>query len=59
MNLASRFSDKIILLQNGRVFAAGEPEAVITQENIRSVYGVNASITNNSGNPYIIPITPV
>jgi len=64
LNLASRFSDKVILLHKGRIYDAGEPAKVFTRENIRTVYGVdveivNVEINNNSGIPYIIPITPV
>ncbi|RJS83904.1 ABC transporter ATP-binding protein [Candidatus Bathyarchaeota archaeon] len=58
LNLASRFSDKIILLHKGKIYDAGEPAKVLTQENIRIVYGVEVEI-NNSGTPYIIPLTPV
>jgi len=58
LNLASRFSDKIILLHKGKIYDAGEPAKVLTQENIRTVYGVEVEI-NNSGTPYIIPLTPV
>jgi len=59
LNLASRFSDKIILLHKGRIYDAGKPSKVFTQENIRTVYGVNVEINNNSGVPYIIPVAPV
>jgi len=56
LNLASRFSDKIIFLTEGRIYTAGEPGAVLTQENIRSVYGVDTLVNNDSGRPHIIPI---
>lgn len=59
VNLACRFSDEIILLHKGRVFAAGKPESVITEENMRAVYGVSVAISNDSGRPYIIPISSV
>jgi len=59
LNLASRFSDKIILLHKGRIYDAGKPAKVLIQENIRTVYGVEVEISNNSGIPYIVPIRPV
>jgi iron complex transport system ATP-binding protein len=37
---AYRISDKILMLNNGRVFAAGKPEEVLTPQNILTVYGV-------------------
>ena len=57
LNLAARFSDKIILLKEGRIYAAGEPGAVLTQENIRAVYGVDTLVNNDSGRPHIVPLT--
>jgi iron complex transport system ATP-binding protein len=59
LNLASRFSDTIVMLNAGKIFCTGEPLQVMTVENIRSVYGVEATINQNNGNPYILPIRPV
>ena len=59
LNLASRFSDHLIFLDKGRIYDAGEPAQVLTEENIRDVYGVEAIVSKNSGHPYIIPIAPV
>jgi iron complex transport system ATP-binding protein len=59
LNLASRFSDKIIALREGKVYAAGESRSVITPENIGAVYGVEAIVDNNSGRPHIIPLRPI
>ncbi len=60
LNLASRFSDKIIMLKNGGIFAAGPPEEVISMENIMDVYGVKAYVSKASfGKPQITPIEPL
>jgi iron complex transport system ATP-binding protein len=59
LNLASRFSQRMIVLRRGEVYAAGEPKSVLTPENIRLVYGVEAIVGNNSGTPHIIPLRPV
>jgi iron complex transport system ATP-binding protein len=40
LNLAARFADQIVLLDNGRVVAAGTPAEVLTAERIRAVFGV-------------------
>jgi iron complex transport system ATP-binding protein len=53
INLALRFSDKVILMKNGRVFAIGAPEEVITAENISEVYGVKAVVIRNP-NPIVL-----
>ncbi|MFC1919034.1 ABC transporter ATP-binding protein [Chloroflexota bacterium] len=59
LNLASRFSDKIIILKDHQVFTAGRPEAVLSPENIKAAYGVEARVTpGHDGKPYVMPITP-
>ena len=55
LNLASRFSDKVVMLDRGRVFCEGRPFDVITAENISAVYGVNATVIRNNGYPYVLP----
>ena len=59
LNLASRFSDRIVMLNEGKIFCIGEPYQVMTVENIRSVYGVEVRVNTDNGHPYIMPIRPV
>ncbi|MGM9570728.1 MAG: ABC transporter ATP-binding protein [bacterium] len=56
LNLAARFSERLVMLKNGEIFAAGTPEEVITKEHIRQVYQVEAEIMNSKFGPYIWPI---
>ncbi|RLC72255.1 MAG: ABC transporter ATP-binding protein [Chloroflexi bacterium] len=58
LNLASRYSDRVILLKKGLVYAAGEPGSVLVPENIREVYCIDTIINEDSGKPYIIPLAP-
>jgi iron complex transport system ATP-binding protein len=39
LNLASRFSDRVVLLSRGRVTATGTPEEVFTPERLESAFG--------------------
>ena len=55
INLASRFSDIIIMMKDGEIFTSGKPAEVITAANIKSVYDVDVTISNNP-HPMIIPI---
>ena len=41
LNLAARFSDRIVLLNDGRVVANGTPSEVLTTDRIIEVFGVN------------------
>ncbi len=44
---AARYSDRVIVLEKGEMVAYGKPEEVLTRELIRSVYQVDAFITND------------
>ncbi|MBN4062637.1 MAG: ABC transporter [Alkaliphilus sp.] len=56
INLASRYSDYILLLDSGRVEVLDVPEKVITEKNIESVYGIKVKLINGEKKvPYIIP----
>ncbi|GBC63478.1 iron ABC transporter ATP-binding protein [Desulfonema ishimotonii] len=59
LNLASRFSDTIVMMHNGRIVCSGNPHQVLTVENIRSVYGVEAVVQQADGHPHILPTRPV
>jgi len=54
LSLVSRYSDRIIILKEGEVFASGD-QRVINKENIESVYKVRVNIVNYQGNLLIIP----
>lgn len=59
VNLACRFSDKIVLLKKGQISAAGDPASVITEASLRDVYGITAVVNKDSGRLYIIPLASV
>ncbi len=57
LNLASSFSDRIILLANGRILATGLPEEVISQERLREAYGSSLVVLPRPDNlrPVVLP----
>ena len=59
LNLVARYADKIVCLHRGAIYDIGTPAEVITEETIRTVYGVEASINGDSDSPHIIPLAPV
>ncbi|NLB75881.1 MAG: ABC transporter ATP-binding protein [Crenarchaeota archaeon] len=59
LNLAARFCDRIVMMRDGKIFAAGTPSDVLTAGNIRSVYGVKVKISYDRNGLYIIPIAPL
>lgn len=54
LNIAARYSDNVIMMHGGKIFAVGEPYEVLTVENIRHVYGVESRIIDDNGSPYIV-----
>ncbi len=59
INLALNYSDKVMMIKDGGIYAMGDPETTITKENINAVYGVDAEIiTSDTGGRYILPISP-
>jgi iron complex transport system ATP-binding protein len=59
LNLARRFCDKILMMKDGKIFAAGKAETVMTPENIQTVYGVEVVIQATNNIPFIVPIAPI
>lgn len=54
INIAAKYSDNIIMLRDGEVYAVGPPSEVITAENMSLVYGVEAEILDVNGRPHLI-----
>ena len=54
LNVSSRFADRIVLFSKGHVHADGTPQEVITEDNIRNVYKVDAEVVPIDGRPYVI-----
>ena len=54
INIAAKYSDEIIMLHDGSIYAAGTPKDVITEENLSAVYGVRSRIVDDDGRPHVI-----
>jgi len=59
LNLAARYADRIIMMNSGKIFSAGDPVSVLTPDNIKEVYGVEAEVIDKRGRPHIVPIRAV
>ncbi len=55
LGLATRHADRIIVLDKGRIVAAGPPAGVLTHRLLESTFGVRAEILERRGTPVIIP----
>jgi len=57
LNLACAYCDRILLMAGGEVRAMGTPEEVLTRENLREHYGIDALIQTHpvTGRPIVLP----
>lgn len=53
LNLASMFCDKLLMLKSGKVFAYGKTDNVLTEENIKTVYNVQTTVSIADGCKHI------
>lgn len=58
LNQAVRYSNRLIVIKDGKKFMDGSPQEVLTAEMLRSVYNVEAEVTMNShmGKPMFMPL---
>ncbi|WP_400207074.1 ABC transporter ATP-binding protein [Candidatus Methanomassiliicoccus intestinalis] len=54
LNIAAKYSDKLIMMYEGSICAVGSPEEVITEERLKIVYGVDSKVIYDDGRPHII-----
>jgi iron complex transport system ATP-binding protein len=59
INIAAKFSDKMVLMKEGTIFSVGTPAEVVTESNIRDVYGVECEVIDSDGSPHVILKMPV
>ena len=59
LNLASRYADRMIILNEKKVHASGEPHEILTAKNLSEIFGISAEIKTDSktGTPYFIPLS--
>jgi iron complex transport system ATP-binding protein len=60
LNLAARYCSAILLLKGAKIFAAGPVEHVLTSENIKEVFHVDAIVRKSlvTNSLFVIPLTP-
>jgi len=59
LNLAARYADKIVLMNGGGIVSVGNPATVITPENIRLVFKVDADVYEKDGKLHVVPLRAV
>jgi iron complex transport system ATP-binding protein len=57
LNLAAQYCDRLVLINGGKIQYQGSPADVITEENIKRVYGNGSYVGTHplSGLPVVLP----
>ena len=60
LNLAARYCKSAMMLKNGKIFSAGSLDEVLTTENIKSVFNVDAIVKKHivTNSIFVIPLSP-
>ena len=58
LNLAARYADHLVALRHGRVVAAGAPAEVVTEDVVRTVFGLENRVIEDpvSHTPLVVPV---
>jgi iron complex transport system ATP-binding protein len=55
LTLAGQYADRLVLLDAGRVVAAGTATEVLTEDNVRRYYGAHVRIVTDGDRPIVVP----
>ncbi|WP_117168925.1 ABC transporter ATP-binding protein [Paraliobacillus sediminis] len=57
INQAIRYSDSIIVMKDGKIYANGVPDKIVTDVMMKEIYGVDVAVYNNKlAGLYLVPI---
>ncbi|WGI26196.1 ABC transporter ATP-binding protein [Halomonas alkaliantarctica] len=58
LNLAARYADNLLAMANGKVYAAGPPEKILTEQMVHDVFGLESRVIEDpvTGKPMMIPL---
>lgn len=54
LNLTAAYADRVIMVSDGGIYADGSAWDVMTESNIREVYGVDSKVIDAGGRPHVI-----
>ena len=53
LNVTSMYADRVVMLYDHRIYADGTPAEVLTEDNIKILYGIECQIIDIQGRPHI------
>ncbi|WP_442940190.1 ABC transporter ATP-binding protein [Nocardioides sp. B-3] len=59
LNLSARYADHLVALRHGKVVAEGTPREVVTEEVVRTVFGLDNRVIDDpvSHTPLVVPVS--
>ena len=59
LNLSARYADHLIAMREGRVVFAGHPSQVVTEDSVRTVFGLESRVIEDpvSRTPLVLPVS--
>src|SRR3989304_1289097 len=55
LTAAAQFAHRLLLMDGGRIVAAGPPIEVLTEDNIRRHFGANVEVWQSPAGPVVVP----
>lgn len=49
LNMAARYSDRLVVLHEGNVYRQGTPTEVLCEETLKTVFGIEARVLTEAG----------
>jgi len=59
LTVAGQYADRLVMLDRGRIVAAGAADEVLTEENVARHYGARVRIFHDAGGLVVVPIRSV
>jgi iron complex transport system ATP-binding protein len=58
LNLSARYADHLVAMKDGRIVAEGPPHEVVTEETVRTVFGLESRVVTDpvSLTPLVVPL---
>ncbi|WP_373777470.1 ABC transporter ATP-binding protein [Glaesserella sp.] len=54
INIAAAYADTIVAMKNGEIVMTGSPEEMITQENLKNVFNLDAEVLDHQGKRLVV-----
>ena len=59
LNMAARYSDRVLMMKKGKILASGTPDEVFNSENLEAIYGIKANIKHIDDAPFVVPLSRI